>query len=65
MARAVPDVSVVEHGSALLARSDTLDNMHLCTPYDQEIAVEPGSDDFHTYFMTSQSETLRPVEQIT
>jgi hypothetical protein len=35
------------------------------TPYDHEIAGEPGSDDFHTYFMTSQSETLRPIEQIT
>jgi hypothetical protein len=35
------------------------------TPNDQEIAGEPGSDDFHTYFTTSQSETLRPIEQIT
>jgi hypothetical protein len=35
------------------------------TPYDQEIVGEPGSDDFHTHFTTSQSETLRPIEQIT
>jgi hypothetical protein len=35
------------------------------TPYDQEIAGEPGSDDFHTYFTTSQSETVHPIEQIT
>jgi hypothetical protein len=35
------------------------------TAYDQEIAGEPGCDDFHTYFTTSQSETLRPIEQIT
>jgi hypothetical protein len=34
------------------------------TPYDQEMAWEPGSDDFHTYFTTFQSETLRPIEQI-
>jgi hypothetical protein len=35
------------------------------TPSDQEITVEPGSDDFHTYITTSQSEILRPIEQIT
>jgi hypothetical protein len=35
------------------------------TPCDQEIAGEPGSNDFHTYFTTSQSETLLPIEQIT
>jgi hypothetical protein len=35
------------------------------TPYDQDITGEPGGDDFHTYFTMSQSETLRPIEQIT
>jgi hypothetical protein len=35
------------------------------TPYDQEITGEPGNDDFHTYFTTSQSESLHPIEQIT
>jgi hypothetical protein len=35
------------------------------TPYDQEIAGEPGSDDFHTYFTTAQSETRLLIGQIT
>jgi hypothetical protein len=35
------------------------------TSYDQKIAGKYGSDDFHTYLTTSQSETLRPIEQIT
>jgi hypothetical protein len=35
------------------------------TPHDQEIVGEPRSDDFHTHFTTSQSETLHPIDQIT
>jgi hypothetical protein len=35
------------------------------TSSDQEITGEPGSDDFHTCFTASQSETLRPIKQIT